>query len=332
MEHGGDPVGGPPVEVHGPLSPPEVADVTRLVAVATAADGVAPVSEHVLLHVRHDGQPPASNLLLRTPAGELAGYAHVDPGAPPATATTQAEGPGAELVVHPDHRRRGYGRALVGAATRESPDGRLRLWAHGALPDALSLAGSLGLDRIRELRQLRRPLGAALPEPVLPPGIRVRTLRPGLDDEEWLALNARAFAGHPEQGGWTLADLHRRMQEPWFDPAGFFLAERESPAGTRLVGFHWTKVHPAGDAEGQAGAEPVGEVYVLGIDPAEQGNGLGRALVLVGLGHLRSLGLGEAMLYVEADSVGARLYANLGFTQRTTDVMFLRRPDPSPRA
>ncbi len=180
---------------------------------------------------------------------------------------------------------------------------------------------------------------------MLPPGIALRTFAPGRDDEAWVALNARAFAGHPEQASWTLDDLHRRMSEDWFDPQGFFLAERAGPKGEpgspALVGFHWTKIHggtqghdhshhAAGqghDAQDQPPTghahDPIGEVYVVGVDTAERGTGLGRALTLTGLIHLRSLGLPEAMLFVDADNTSAlALYESLGFARWATDVMF----------
>ena len=167
----------------------------------------------------------------------------------------------------------------------------------------------------------------------LPGGVELRTFRPGVDDEAWVALNALAFRGHPEQGSWTIDDLHRRESEPWFDPAGFFLAVRHGDDGERLVGFHWTKVHggdghehphPHPDGHGH-GHDPIGEVYVVGVDPAERGTGLGRALTLTGLRHLRALGLPDAMLYVDADNTPAiRLYQALGFTRWETDVMFSR--------
>ena len=111
--------------------------------------------------------------------------------------------------------------------------------------------------------------------------------RPGRDEEAWLRVNARAFDWHPEQGRMTAADLELREAEPWFDPAGFLMAWRGDPdAGGTLLGSHWTKVHPAGDA----GPEPVGEVYVLGIDPDAQGLRLGGALTDLGLAHLRGTG------------------------------------------
>ncbi|WP_229691302.1 mycothiol synthase, partial [Sphaerisporangium melleum] len=255
------------------------------------------------------------------------------------------EGPSGELVVHPAHRRQGLGRLLAEAALKQS-GGRLRLWAHGDRPEAERLATSLGFTRVRSLWQMRRSLFAPLPAAELPPGVRLRTFEPGQDEQAWLTVNARAFARHPEQGGWTIDDLRRREQEPWFDPAGFFLAVRDAPAdaatgapaprpsgngngaapvtagGSRLVGFHWTKVHGDGD-NGEHGHNAIGEVYVVGVDPSEQGGGLGRTLTLAGLTHLRSRGLPQVMLYVDEENTSAiRLYESLGFTQWDVDVMY----------
>jgi mycothiol synthase len=146
---------------------------------------------------------------------------------------------------------------------------------------------------------------------------RIRAFQPGKDEEAWLALNAAAFAHHPEQGRWTGRDLAERMAEPWFDPAGFLLFERDG----RLVGFHWTKVHPAGEY----GPEPVGEIYVLGVHPDAAGAGLGRLLADAGLIHLAQLGLGSAVLYVDGDNDPAlRLYASLGFHTRLVDGLYER--------
>jgi len=297
--------------VQGRISEPQTAEVLGLVAAATDEDGVSPLSEHVLLHLRYGGDPEARNLLL-TEGGELAGYAHLDP-------TDPVEGPSGELVVHPAHRGHGLGLALTRALLAEAGPRPLRLWAHGDLPAAAALASAAGFERVRALWTMRRPLQTPLGTPELAEGITVRTFRVGHDEDAWIAINRRAFAGHPEQGAWTRADLDLREQEPWFDPDGFFLAEREG----RLAGFHWTKVHGSHPGAPAHGHEAIGEVYVVGVDPAEQGTGLGRALTLIGLRYLRSRGLPEVMLYVdEANTAAIRLYESLGFTQWDTDVMF----------
>ena len=316
------------VRVEGRLAPDVVERVERLLAAATEADGVQPLSEHVWLHLRHGGEGPDRNLLVVVPgpdgAPEVAGYAHLDP-------TDPVAGPSAEVVVHPAHRGRGFGRLLVEAALAEAPGHRLRLWAHGDHPAARALAESLGFSEVRRLEQWRRSLRVPLPDAPVPAGVRLRAFRPGDDDSAWLALNAKAFAHHPEQGGWTARDLHARMAEDWFDPQGFLLAEQDGPGGEpQLVGFHWTKVHGGtrhdhGDGQGEHGHEAIGEVYVVGVDPDQQGRGLGRALTVAGLRYLRGLGLDQAMLYVEGDNEPARaVYRALGFTWWDTDVMFLR--------
>ncbi|HLT09579.1 MAG TPA: mycothiol synthase [Micromonosporaceae bacterium] len=310
------------------LTPDQIADVLALTRAASDADGVYPLSEHVTLHLRHGGDAPAVHLLAYS-GDELVGYGHVD-------TTDAVSGPSAELCVHPLHRRRGLGRALVlaamAAADERDPAHRLRLWAHGDHPSANALALSLGFDRTRVLYQMRRSLLEPIPPPKLPEGVRLRSFRPGEDDERWLALNARAFADHPEQGRWTMADFKTRMAEDWFDPDGFLLAERIADGA--LLGFHWTKVHgslrrPGAPEDAQAHGEhqhdPIGEVYVLGVDPAAHGMGLGTALTLAGLAHLRGSGLSQVMLYVdETNTAALRLYQRLGFARWATDVSFQR--------
>ncbi|UUN27736.1 mycothiol synthase [Streptomyces sp. FIT100] len=284
------------------LTPEQADDVLRLLAAAARADGMQAVSEQGQLHLRH-GQREGVRHFLLTVAGDLRGYAQLED-------TDPVEAPAAELVVHPGHRGRGHGRAL-GSALLATSGKRLRVWAHGGKSAARHLAQVLGLTLFRELRQLRRSLSPLdIPEPVLPEGVTVRTFLPGQDDAAWLAVNAAAFAHHPEQGAITQRDLDDRKQETWFDPKGFFLAEH----GGEIVGFHWTKVH----AE-----EQLGEVYVIGIRPDAQGTGLGKALTAVGLRHLAAQGLPAVLLYVDADNTAAlRVYERLGFTTHEVDLMY----------
>ncbi len=285
-----------PVRTRERLTDAEIDAVLHLAAAAAEADGVHPLSEDVLLRVRHGG---GVNLLSYA-EDELAGFANL-------------EGEAGELVVHPRHRLRGHGTALLSAAG----PGPKTFWAHGDEPGARAFAEKNGFERVRVLWQMRRSLRDELPEIPLPAGVTLRGFRPGHDEQAWLGVNARAFAHHPEQGRWTAHDLALREAEPWFDPAGFLLAVDIEDT---LLGFHWTKVHPA------EGAEPaIGEIYVLGVDPGGHRRGLGAALSVAGLRHLADQGLSEAMLYVdESNTAAVALYRRLGFEVHSTDVSYQR--------
>jgi mycothiol synthase len=300
-----------PAKVPDRLGEKDRRAVADLAQAAAAADGVAPLSEDSRLAVEH-GKSGALHLVRRGDADSVAGYLYLGP----------ADGAGdrtAELCVTPGARRRGIGGALVSSALDET-NGALRVWAHGSLPEARRLADRLRFLAVRELRLLELAVPAAPHWPHFDraAGLSVRAFRPGEDDAAWLELNAKAFAHHPEQGSWTARDLAERLAEPWFDPAGFLLLEHDGA----LVGFHWTKVHPAGEY----GPGPVGEVYVLGVDPAAHGQGFGRLLTVAGLRHLAQSGLETIVLYTDADNTAAvRLYESLGFHTRTADTLYERR-------
>ena len=285
--------------------------VLSLVQLAAAADGSAALSEQALLNLRHDAAGVQHFVVLD--GDDVVGYAQAavdDRGGP-----VQVEG-----LVHPEHRRRGVGTALRDVV-KATTDGGLLVWAHGSSEGAKAFAASSGARRVRRLLQMRRDIDAAtVPGAALPDGVRIRSFEPGRDEDAWLALNSVAFAEHPEQGALTRADLDARMAEPWFDPTGFLLAERDG----ELVGFHWTKVHPA-----TGSAPAIGEVYVIGVAPAGQGLGMGRALVVAGLAHLASPQatadgpVSEVLLYVEADNEQAlALYTGLRFSVAHVDEQY----------
>lgn len=295
----------------GALPADTLESVLRLLADATHSDGVRPLSEHASLHLRHGGDIAVTHLLVHEGA-DVIGYLHLD-------TTDAVQGPSAELVVAPDRRGRGIGSTLLKAAGDSCAGRELRLWAHGDSPQATSFANAHGFVRQRRLLQLRRSLYAPLPRPLLPDGVDVRGFRLGQDEPAWLALNAEAFAHLPDQGGWTMRDLQFRLSEPWFDPEGLLVAV---DARGQIVGTHWTKTHgAAGHADHVH--EPIGEVYVLGVSTAARGTGLGRALTVMGLEHLRDLGLGAVMLYVDESNIAAiRVYEGLGFTHWDSDVLY----------
>jgi mycothiol synthase len=216
------------------------------------------------------------------------------------------------LFVVPQARRAGAGRRLL-AACIEAAETSVQLWAPGNSVAARTLAASAHLAPVRSLLIMTRDLSDPILDPELPDGVRIRQFLPNSDEDDWLAVNAHAFADHPEQGGVTLGGLRATMSEPWFDPADFLVAEE----GGRIVGFHWLKQH----------SDTRGEVYVLGVDPAHARRGLGKALLRAGLQHLRDdLGLTEVILYVEGDNEAAvGLYVLNGFDTASTDVLYAQR-------
>ncbi len=223
----------------------------------------------------------------------------------------------AELAVHPSAAGLGVGRRIVTAMLEIAGAGGLELWAHGRGSSAGRLAASLGFEQRRRLLQMQRSLEGGLPAAEVPGGYRIRTFQPGADDAAFLAANAAAFTQLPDQGGWGPADLSVRLAEPWFDPAGFFLASANG--GDGVAGFHWTKMHPP---------QPLGEVYVLAVTPPHRGRGLAKPLAVVGLRHLRRAGATRAMLYVDASNTPALgLYEGLGFTVADVDVLYGRAGD-----
>ncbi len=297
------------------VDPALLAEITNLLREAEIHDRRRPLSEHKWLDLHAtEGGRVAVVFARRVRDGALIGYAQL---------SGEHEGWGVEAVVKPEHRARGRVlSALLEAALAEvarRDGGPLRYWVSEPSATEDRAAAALEFHPDRELRQLRVPL--PLPDAVRTggPPAGVRPFVVGRDEAAWLTVNNRAFADHPEQGGWSLDDLRRRMAQPWFDPAGLLLCELDG----RVAGSCWTKVHrdPAGD---------LGEIYVIGVDPDFRHRGLGRALTVAGLDHLAAVGVPTGMLYVDAANIPAvALYDSLGFTLDHVDRAWRR--DVTPR-
>ncbi|GAA4418813.1 mycothiol synthase [Georgenia halophila] len=276
-------------------------------------DGVAALSEQPLLELRHPVRDVRHVLVGGDddPSGALAGYAQLD-----------VVAGSAELAVHPGHRRRGIGRALLDAVRDLAPG--VAVWAHGDLPAARALAASADMERVRELLQMAVDLPVlGVPDDTRPAAhglTRVRTFRSGQDEEAWVRLNARAFSTHPEQGRMTVEDLRARQAEDWFDPSVLWLVPDPEARGgdERLLASMWVKIEPH-----DGGAPVEGEIYALGVHPDAQGRGLGGRLTSLALAEMAARGLRRATLYVEGDNAPAlRTYERNGFRCVATDVQY----------
>jgi mycothiol synthase len=295
------------LEVKRQMGHGDIAAVSELLDVAERADGHKPLGEHQWLDLVHGGREGFAGLVAWEPGHpHPVGYAQVSKG----EATWALE-----YVVDPHHRDDGcpIGHDLVRAAVgvvRQSGGGHLHLWVSKPSADDDDIAAANGLQRGRDLIQMRRPLPLEH-DAADSDTLETRPFVLGQDEDAWLEVNNRAFSWHPEQGGWSLDTLKRREAEPWFDPAGFLLYF--DPASGRLAGFCWTKVHADHNP-------PLGEIYVIATDPDFQGQGLGGKLVVAGLDHMARQGVGIGMLYVDASNTGAvALYEKLGFTIDHTD-------------
>ena len=293
-------------EISRQRSPEEVAAVGELIRSAELAVGHELVTEHRFHDGAFGGGGDFAGLVAWDASHRALAYSQVIRGA------RRWE---LELVYDHDPARLDEALLAARAVLAEAVDtvaaaggGHVHLWITRPTDDHRRLAAAVGLSPGRDLWQLRRPLPVDEAWRLDP-----RPFVVGQDEEAWLEVNNRAFDWHPEQGGWTLADVRSREAEPWFDPDGFLLHEVDG----RLAGFCWTKVHADHDP-------PLGEIYVIAVDPDLHARGLGRALVLAGLDHLARRGLGVGMLYVDADNERAtRLYLDLGFRVDHIDRAFV---------
>ena len=288
------------IETRGKLDDPEFASVQRLLADAARHDGFRPLSDHLRLDLQRRQSDDFAAVLAFDAADALAGYAQL---------ARANHSTAIEVVLAPGDRAHAgvltplLLRAALQMAALDG-GGRISWWVHQPDDNVDAIATEAGLRLGRRLLQMRRTL--PLRETT---SVETRPFVVGRDEAEWVRVNNAAFHDHPEQGGWSIETLRLREAEAWFDPAGFRLHERD---GT-LAAFCWTKVH-------SDTSPPMGEIYVIAVDPQFHGLGLGKALTIAGLEHLAERGLAVGMLHVDAANTSAlSMYERLGFSIHHAD-------------
>jgi mycothiol synthase len=288
------------LETRSELDDDEFSAINQMLIDTGDHDGFRPLSDQLWLDLVHSEGRGLSAVVAIDPNNQICGYVQLAKGNMSTTI---------ELVISPAERANvsELGPLLLHAAldlVSAAGGGEVHWWVQRPGDSADVIAAEAGLHLGRRLLQLRRSL--PLDDTTV---VETRAFVVGRDEDDWLRVNNAAFHDHPEQGGWTIDTLRLREAEPWFDPTGFRLHERDGA----LAAFCWTKVH-------SDTTPPMGEIYVIAVDPAFQGLGLGRALTIAGLSSLAERGLTTGMLHVDAANGAAlSLYEQLGFSIHHAD-------------
>jgi mycothiol synthase len=205
-----------------------------------------------------------------------------------------------DLVSHPDHRACEAG-MLEWAEAEGSSRNRPTIRAWGFTRDAArnDLLERRGYERTgKHLLFWRRDLGEPLPEPELPPGYVVRSVRGEEDLRERVAAHRDAFS--PSR--MTVEKYRAVMGAPTYRSELDLVVEAPGGAFAAFC-ILWF------DERSRAGLfEPVG------TRAGYRRLGLGKAVVLEGLRRLRRLGARAAYLNSEGGNEPAeRLYVSAGF-------------------
>ena len=302
------------------LTNSQIEQILNIVIKASEIDGARPFSEHVELHLRSGGDRPVTHLIAEDENSKILGYGHLD-------STDLVSGPSGEIVVDPNSRKKGVATSILQVMKNEINNQPLRLWSHGDTEVGKEFAIKMGFKPVRNILQMRRSLFSQIENFSFHNKFSLRNFDFKKDAENFISLNRKSFKDLPDQASWTTKSLELRIKENWFDQNGFVLLEENE----KLIGFCWTKIHGQdhkheiydGHTHHSHGHEPIGEIYVLGVDPEYQAQGLGKQLTLWGLNYLRRSGLDSAMLYVDSNNKNAiELYVKLGFSSWGLDRLY----------
>ncbi|PZS01731.1 MAG: hypothetical protein DLM69_04715, partial [Candidatus Chloroheliales bacterium] len=217
------------------------------------------------------------------------------------------------FFVHRDYRNHGIGKRLYGLIEQAAAQQPLaRLYSGG--PQAYTLRQEFlarrGFEFDRYFWRMRLPADKAVPAPLLPEGYTVRAFVRGQDEELFMNVRNISFAEHFGSTPYTPETAAYLIQQEMFQPEGLFFAFK----GDEAAGYCWSAVSAEENARRKVS---VGWIEHLGTVPGHRGVGLGRALLLIGIQHLRQR-VSVVELGVEGKNANAlRLYESVGFYQES---------------
>lgn len=286
------------------MTPSDIAAVTGLLSAVEIADSRRPLNDHLWIDLRHGGRAGFAGLIAWEPhTANPVAYCQVSRG---------NDSWAIDLVVDPHHRYKTFdlGQGLLHEAEKIISDeggGHVHWWVFNSNETHNLLAAQINLKPDRNILQLQVKLPLAQEVLDDTKAISTVTYEVGVDDTNWLSVNNRAFADHPEQGGWTIETLSSRLDESWFDSSGMLLHYLEEPT-RQLAGFCWTKLDKLSNPK-------LGEIYIIAVDPDHHNKGLGRSLTVAGLNYLATAGATTGMLFVDKENTAAiSMYSKIGFS------------------
>ncbi len=217
------------------------------------------------------------------------------------------------FTVHRDYRKRGVGRQLYALIAQQAAQHPLkRLYSGGAKAHTLKqeFLARRGFEFDRYFWRMRLPADKDVPPVQLPEGYTVRTFVPGQDEELFMNVRNVCFADHFGSTPYTPETTAYIIQQEMFQPAGLFFAFKDGV----VAGYCWSAISAEENARRNVS---VGWIEHLGTVPEHRGVGLGRALLLIGVQHLRQQ-VSVVELGMEGENVAAlRLYESVGFYQES---------------
>ncbi len=295
------------------MTPADIGAVTGLLSAVKIADSRRPLNDHLWIDLRHGGRAGFAGLIAWEPEStNPIAYCQVSRG---------NDSWALDLVIDPLHRDQTLelGKGLLQEAENiiaNEGGGHVHWWVFNSNEIHDLLAAQINLKPGRNILQLEVKL--PLTQKVIGNTEKISTVsfQVGVDETNWLSVNNRAFANHPEQGGWTIETLLSRISESWFNAAGFLLHFVDRPS-RQLAGFCWTKLDKLSNPK-------LGEIYVIAVDPDHHNKGLGRSLTVAGLNHLATAGATTGMLFVDKENASAiSMYSKIGFSVKHEGQAFI---------